>query len=106
MKYRIVRYKSGRYGIQHRSLFRWLDERDVFQSRVSWETYEKAADDLLNHLQHTHAWEVSYIFSPQDLADHNVRKLQRSLEAGLCGNAQDISLGLALERAKRLEKRS
>ena len=73
MKYRIVRYRSGRYGVQHRSLFRWYDERDSLECRVSWETYEKAADALLNYLKHTHAWEVSHIFSPQDLDNHNVR---------------------------------
>ena len=106
MKYRIVRYRCGRYGVQHRSLLRWYDERDVFQWRVSWETYEKAADALLNYLQHTHAWEVSHIFSRQDLANHNVRKFQRSLEAGLRRNDQYTSRVLALERAKRLERRS
>lgn len=106
MKYRIVRYRSGRYGVQHRSLFRWYDERDALEHRVSWGSYERAADDLLNYLQHTHAWKVSYVFSPQDLANHSLRKLQSTLEADLCKNAQDISQGLALEKAKRLEKRS
>lgn len=107
MKYRIVRYKSGRYGIQHKRLFWWDDERDPFQPRyrVSWDTYGKAADVLLKRARAAHAWDVSYIFTPQNLDNYCLRNLRESLEDDLHKNAQDIDQFFALKRAKILEKR-
>lgn len=49
MRYRIVKYRNGKFGIQHRLFFIWFNEEaygEEFPVIITYPTYEEALEEL------------------------------------------------------------